>query len=704
MTSLRSVAVLSLAALLPLLAACGGDVTTPPTPPTPPTAPNPAPAISAVSPREIRSGAGVEAIIVTGSGFVQASVVRLNGSERPTEYRSATELRVKPTAADVTTTGAIAVAVHNPPPGGGTSNTVAVNVVPLVVALGETISVDATGTQRGERQFRIAGAAGDEWIAFLHATGLLDLAVVDSATGQPVATVHAAGSLDTEDLEARSSGRFVLPASGTYRVVVTYQVGSRYRFRIDAVDRAPEEGPASMVLGGAAAGSIGSVGDVDEYTFAGRAGQEMNLLVQLQSGLSAGVAFELLHDTTVVRRVERIRPNASIDDAGTGRFPLPADAEYRVRVSGRAYGNRAAATGRYAFELYPVDRRPESGGEVRLDGPPVEESIERFGDVDEFYVQGTAGQQVVIHHYTPATVGGRLIATLIDEQGTPVVNTLQYGAFHQEGRAYSPRAALPSTATYRLRVQAETWSAPTRGAYAIELYSISPEPEHVPARLSIGESVVGERVDRRGDVDVFTFAGEAGREINVFIGSERTGIPVGMRVPPRSEGPFNFAFSSGAVGLEGASTGRMEMTEGTYTLVVDTYLLGSYSLLVFPIDRRPEGRPTAYVPGDTIAGEPLYPAGDVDEYVFSLDEETEMGVFWENHGQSPHPGTGVYARMVDEGSGRHVWGAASSGEGAVALPAGRYRLTVLNPSAIAGGNYDIPRVPTLNYRFALTPR
>lgn len=99
--------------LLALLVACGKDSLTPE---------NPTPGIDAISPSEVEQGASEMTITVNGSDFVQNSVVRFNGGDRPTQFVSRSELRATLSATNLASAGVAQVVVANPAPGGGTSN------------------------------------------------------------------------------------------------------------------------------------------------------------------------------------------------------------------------------------------------------------------------------------------------------------------------------------------------------------------------------------------------------------------------------------------------------------------------------------------------------------------------------------------------------------------------------------------------------
>jgi hypothetical protein len=85
---------------------------------------NPVPTIDGLSPASAVVGGPGFTLTVTGTNFVRSSVVRWNGVDRATTYVSATQLTAVIPATDILTAGTARVTVFNPPPGGGTSNSV----------------------------------------------------------------------------------------------------------------------------------------------------------------------------------------------------------------------------------------------------------------------------------------------------------------------------------------------------------------------------------------------------------------------------------------------------------------------------------------------------------------------------------------------------------------------------------------------------
>ncbi|HWQ34347.1 MAG TPA: IPT/TIG domain-containing protein [Blastocatellia bacterium] len=82
---------------------------------------NPAPVMQSISPSAVTAGASQFVLTVTGSNFINGSVVRWNGADLTTTFVSATQLTATVPASLVASQGNAAVTVFTPAPGGGTS-------------------------------------------------------------------------------------------------------------------------------------------------------------------------------------------------------------------------------------------------------------------------------------------------------------------------------------------------------------------------------------------------------------------------------------------------------------------------------------------------------------------------------------------------------------------------------------------------------
>lgn len=104
---------------------------------------NPTPVLSSVSPLSVVAGSTVStSITVSGSGFDLASEVLVNGTGRPTTFRSSGSLSAQLATGDLAAAGTYTVQVVNPTPGGGTSQVLFFSVVPATSGAGLPTLVD----------------------------------------------------------------------------------------------------------------------------------------------------------------------------------------------------------------------------------------------------------------------------------------------------------------------------------------------------------------------------------------------------------------------------------------------------------------------------------------------------------------------------------------------------------------------------------
>jgi hypothetical protein len=82
---------------------------------------NPVPTISSLSPAFGQAESAGFTLEVSGTDFVPDSLVRWNGTDRPTKYVNSELLNANISATDVATEGYVFIDIYNPAPGGGTS-------------------------------------------------------------------------------------------------------------------------------------------------------------------------------------------------------------------------------------------------------------------------------------------------------------------------------------------------------------------------------------------------------------------------------------------------------------------------------------------------------------------------------------------------------------------------------------------------------
>lgn len=184
------------------------------------------PAIASLSPPSTAAGGPAFTLVVNGNGFTSASVVRWNGSNRPTRLVG-TELRADISAADIAVATApdrpVSVTVFTPPPGGGTSAAISFRITASAALLEVTPFLSFTtveGANPAPRQINIdnLGGAPLAWTAALtvNAGNWLSLSSLSGTTpSTPTASVNVAGLA----AGAYSGTIRVLDASGVEKTV-----------------------------------------------------------------------------------------------------------------------------------------------------------------------------------------------------------------------------------------------------------------------------------------------------------------------------------------------------------------------------------------------------------------------------------------------------------------------------------------------------
>jgi YVTN family beta-propeller protein len=126
-------------------------------------------------------------LTVSGGNFVASSVVRWNGSDRPTTLDPNSQnmiLTAQIPASDIASAGTAAVTVFNPPPGGGTSNTSTFTIT-IGAVNPQSIAVDPTG------KFAYVASAGCEFFGYVSMYTINPTTGALASVGPPVSSNDA---------------------------------------------------------------------------------------------------------------------------------------------------------------------------------------------------------------------------------------------------------------------------------------------------------------------------------------------------------------------------------------------------------------------------------------------------------------------------------------------------------------------------------
>lgn len=281
------------------------------------------------------------------------------------------------------------------------------------------------------------------------------------------------------------------------------------------------------------------------------------------------------------------------------------------------------------FDAQAVEARAEG-----LDGSPIEFTakviepstvaigdtvlgmISAGGEVDAFTLVGTEGQEFNIF-FQPLSGSNTLVLEFYQHYGTANQLTLKWvvaGESSDLQDHHTGRIMLPADGTYTIAVRGD--GADYTGPYRFYIFPIDRNPESVPALVAVGDTIEGESISPKSDIDVFTFEGTAGEEIEIYFQPlQQPAGTVQLRVVEYHSRPsgrvIGGANGSAANDQQWASSGRIALPyDGTYSImIVDLYdgYEGAYRFHIAPIDRNPESVPSTVAIGDTIEGESINP-------------------------------------------------------------------------------------------------
>ena len=297
------------------------------------------------------------------------------------------------------------------------------------------------------------------------------------------------GSLTPLLSEVSGLLEFELPEDGTY-VGRIYDQGNgelgSYTFGMDWSHPAGKQcsTPTPLSCGEVLSTSIDSLGELDLYSFDGEAGDVVTLRMTNNSSVES--RFDLFAPSS--------RTTPIIQEAAGFRDVLLAETgTYTVRV----YDLTLNETGEYFLSLdwvHPLARHCGPIDELNC-GRPVDETIERFGEVDYFSFRGSTGEVLALDlDNTPGSpVGATLDVFGPGGSATPIL----------QGSKEAVQINLEE-GDYLLRVYDDGF--PETGGYEM---SVECQGE---VSLTCGETV-DSSIDVLAEVDIYTFEALAGEVV-----------------------------------------------------------------------------------------------------------------------------------------------------------------------------------------------
>lgn len=373
-------------------------------------------------------------VIAIGFAFLSASCASVNEAVSPATSQP------ESTGSDVA-----AVSGVRPPPDGALKL--------------DTIYESRFSGEGASDQFKFMGEEGQEVQLFIQGLtsasmigararltnreGTAELAVMESDGQEP-------------DIWQKATPVVTLPETGSYNIVVTPPWGTpeetRYRIMLKEPNYQPETADAFLSVGQTVEGErLDHPHDTDNFYFEGRQGQQLQLFVVGREGRHGP-------DVTVMdaegnRRLAHVRAlgtERDLTEKSTDPFTLTTTGRYSIRVEGPFWNDDG-----YLLRLHEVDDQPEEAPARITIGDPVDgEKIDFLYDVDQFRLDGMAGQQVRV--YLQGLSGHQGVGQQLEVRSpsnrllTTVRSTGSEPAVRSNG---TDLLALPETGTYLLRVR-----------------------------------------------------------------------------------------------------------------------------------------------------------------------------------------------------------------------------------------------------------
>jgi hypothetical protein len=553
-------------------------------------------------------------------------------------------------------------------------------------------------------------------------SGEVTVTVRDTAGATPAVTLRGSAAAASGGWTRSAPVR--VSATTRYRLRVTGTGTFRLRVAAPTHSRRPEWRDSMVVIGDTIAGedfyvpsSSAVVGDEDMFTFHGRAGDELLVYLQAMAPDPHGgvtLMVERDGDTLTVYAPPANRPHAELERQASPRFRLPADGTYRLHVTSvDAWEGGGFATFPYRFQIRRVERRPERLDSIAAIGAMlVGESLDYVGDIDEFILRGSAGEE---YNVLFRSAGGDPAAQLRLEVPDADPDFTTPRTVESTGRdsvivdSGTGILTLPATGRLTLRVLSsgvDSWggTTPWVGAYELHVHRVRRAPETTPASLAFGDSVIAERLEMPGDIDEFRVDVPTGATANLRLDMDSTSW--------WSEQRLQALEAELVVSATGQQVSRADLfmdpawstAGGTFAVQPGSYLLrvrasdgrsrsyfGGYRVYLYDIHDTPEGVPPLLAFGDTVS-ERLDPIGDADTFLFDGARGDHVDVLIQGTGTAT---SGGFALTVARPGSTSALATAWTRPASPSLESGRTGRITLP----ATGRYEIRLTPTDFGRF-----
>ena len=417
----------------------------------------------------------------------------------------------------------------------------------------------------------VSGAPGDSLTITVLRVG--DRATISTSTavvggGQSVAVFPVGpttGNVELYEVVVRARP---MGADVVYRV----RYGSRHR-------DTPETASATLASGDTLLGERFEDGyDYDTYLL--DAAPNTKWIVMAAPTVNPSIPIQLVvldARDSVVASFGTSDVTATLEYTAT-RLSLGTTGPFRLRVNANSFVRVNSATFlplEYRLHVRQVDNANENGPATIAPNTTATGSIERSGDVDDIRFDAVAGREYYFHYRRLGPLD-HAVGLFDGETSLQVIPLLDevLPLDQQDVR----RWIAPRTGSFALRATdgpaygpPSLWPSP----YEVTLYLVNTAPEAIAATgWALGDTVSGEILERRTDVDEYEFVVSAATTISLTLIAQRATVPDGIYLTLR--GPNGNWVSGTSLGMgSGTDTVRVVpnvalTTPGTYRVRVES--------------------------------------------------------------------------------------------------------------------------------------
>jgi len=388
----------------------------------------------------------------------------------------------------------------------------------------------------------------------------------------------------------------ILPVSGAYILTISYADNATGDYIIFLNWLNGNIKP--ITFGHVIDSDIHPIGDQDSFTFDGQAGQRVTFFLNPQ--FPFGISLQLFNPNGETLAV----CDYSFDYCQLDNLILPATGTYTLTVNGRS-----DFMGGYSLALNRLDVDNDT---ITYNQSTLREILP-MGDQDGFIYNGQKGHRVTVFldNQTPGSLSLHL--------RKPDSSALAFCDFSKDD-CQIDNATLPDSGVYTITVDGQ---AGVTGNYNLALNRLDDDNE----AITYDQSILRE-ISPLGDQDGFTFNGEKGRHITVFLNNQTSGN-LSLRLNrPNGSALALCEFTKGDCQIDNV----ILPVTGIYAITVDGQgsSAGKYNLALNRLDRNVE----SITYGQSILRE-ISPAGDQDEFTFVGARGHQVTAVLDNRASGP---------------------------------------------------------------------